>query len=79
MPVKECVLMLWCFEQGIATRSYVTLYIIMSQLSMQRWSKGPQFRSFSIAVILEVYLQSLVALHAALLWTASTLFTSVVV
>ena len=65
-------------DAGIAMRSYVTLYIIMSQLSMQRWSKGPQFRSFSIAVTLEVYLQSLEAHLAALLWTASTLFTSVV-
>ena len=56
-----CVVMFWCFEQGrlmqgIATRSYVTLYIITSRLSMRRWSKGRQFRSFNIAVTLEVYL-----------------------
>ena len=59
-------------------QGYVTLYIIMSRLSMRRWSKRRQFRSFSIAVTLEVYLQSLVA-HLAALWTASTLFISVVV
>ena len=46
----------------------------MSQLLIQRWSKGPQLRSFSIAVTLEVYLQSLVAHLAALLWTASSPF-----
>ena len=43
---------------GIATRSYVTLYVIKSLLSMRRWSKGRQFRSFNIAVTLEVYLYS---------------------
>ena len=43
-------------DAGIATRSSVTLYIITSRLSMQRWSKGRQFRSFSIAVTLEEYL-----------------------
>ena len=36
---------------GIATMSYVTLYIIRRLLSMRRWSKGRQFRSFNIAVI----------------------------
>ena len=41
---------------GIATRSYVALYIIKSLLSMRRWSKGRQFRSFNIAVTLEVCL-----------------------
>ena len=66
-------------DAGIATMSSVTLYIITSQLSMRRWSKGRQLRSFSIAVTLEVYLLSLVAYLAALLWTASTLFISVVV
>ena len=35
---------------------YVTLYIIKSLLSMRRWSKGRQFRSFNIAVTLGVYL-----------------------
>ena len=40
---------------GIATRSYVTLYIIRSLLSMRRCSKGCQFRSFNIAVMLEVH------------------------
>ena len=43
-------------DAGIATMSYVTLYIITSRLSMQCWSKGRQFRSFSMAVTLEVYL-----------------------
>ena len=42
---------------GIAKMSYVTLYIIKSLLSMRRWSKGRQFRSFNIAVTLEVYLR----------------------
>ena len=41
---------------GIATRSYVTLNIIRSLLSMRRWSKVCQFRSFNIAVKLKVYL-----------------------
>ena len=41
-------------DAGIATRSNVTLYIIMSRLSVRSWSKGRQFRSFSIAVTLEV-------------------------
>ena len=66
-------------DAGIATRWYVTLYIIMSRLSMRRWSKGRHIRSFNIAVTLEVYLESLVAHLVALLWTASTLFISVVV
>ena len=39
---------------GIATRSYVPLYIIKSLLSMRRWSKGRQYRSFNIAVTLKV-------------------------
>ena len=43
-------------DAGIVTRSYVILYIITSRLSMRRWSKGRQFRSFSNAVALEVYL-----------------------
>ena len=52
--------MLWCcdtrsIDAGIATISYVTLYIIMNWLTMQRSSKERQFRSFSIAVTLEVY------------------------
>ena len=34
----------------------VTLYIIKSLLSMRRWSKGRHFRSFNIAVPLEVYI-----------------------
>ena len=46
---------------------------------MRRWSKGRQFRSFSIAVTLDVYLLSLVAYIAAILWTVSTLFISLVV
>ena len=61
---------------GIATRSYVTLIIIRSLLSVRRWSKGRQFTSFNIAVTLEVYLKSLVAHLAAFLWTVSTLFIS---
>ena len=40
----------------IATRSYVTLDIIKSLLSMRRWPKGYQFRSFNVAVTLDVYL-----------------------
>ena len=43
-------------DAGISTRSYVTLYINTSRLSMRRWSKGRQSRPFSIAVTLEVYL-----------------------
>ena len=43
---------------------------------MQLWSKGYQFRSFNIAVTLEVYLNSLGAHLAARLYTASTLFVS---
>ena len=48
----------------------MTLYIIMSRLSMQRWSKGPQFRSFSIAVTLEVF----VCLFDLILYVPSTIF-----
>ena len=36
--------------------SYKVMYIIKSLLSMHRWSKGRQFRSFNIAVTLKVYL-----------------------
>ena len=38
MLESVCVMMILCFEQsdaGIAIRSYVTLYIITSRLSMQ--------------------------------------------
>ena len=56
--VNSCVWIVLCFEQGtysgagIATRSYVTLYIIKSLLSMRHCSKGRQFRSFNLAVTL---------------------------
>ena len=62
MPKSGCVLVLWCYEQGkvmqeyASYKVYVTLYIIMSRLSMRHWSKGRQSRSFSIAVTREVYL-----------------------
>ena len=48
----------------------MTLYIIMSRLSMQLWSKGPQFKSFSIAVTLEVF----VCLFDLILYVPSTIF-----
>ena len=37
-------------------KPYVYLYFTTSRPSMRRWSKGCQFRFFSIAVTLEVYL-----------------------
>ena len=40
----------------VTTRSYVNLYSTRSLLSMRRWSKGRQFRSFKLTVALEVYL-----------------------
>ena len=56
--------------------SYVTLYIIKSLLSMRRYFKGCQLKSFNIAATLKVYLWSLDALFAALYWTASILVIS---
>ena len=53
--VSNKVLRCWD-SYKVTSRSYVTLYIIKSLLSMRRWSKGHQFRSFNIAVTLEVYL-----------------------
>ena len=42
------------WDAGIATRPYVTLYSIIRRLSMRLWSRGRQFRSFIMAVTLEV-------------------------
>ena len=41
-------------DAGIATRSYVILYIITRQLSMRLWSSGRQCMFSSICVTLEV-------------------------
>ena len=66
----------------MATRSYVTLYIRTSRLSMcrlARWSKGRQFRSLSMAVMLDVYRESRVTHLVALRYTDSSLLMSVAV
>ena len=63
----------------MATRSYVTLYIRTSRLSMRRLSKGRQFRSLSMAVTLDMYRKSRVTHLAALRCTDSSLLMSIAV
>ena len=50
MCLDSLVLRVRYWDAGIATRSYVTFYSIKRRLSMRIWSRGRQFKSFTIAV-----------------------------
>ena len=75
----DLVLQMGYSDAGIATRSSVILYIVTRRLSIRRCSRGSQFRSFIIAIMLEVYPTSRVAHLADLILTASTFWITVTV
>ena len=54
MPLDSLRLGIRYSDAGIATKSYVTLYIITRQLSVPLWSSGRQCRFLSILVTFEV-------------------------
>ena len=56
MYLDSPVLRIRYWNVGITTRSYVTLYNIIRRLPMRLWPRERQFRSFNMAVTLEVYL-----------------------